>query len=93
MRRHFCIIKTGRKQVLTISVWINITSIGAGNEVALKKKEWHDSSGLQSAYRRGHSTETALLKVISDILMAAERGQVTTTGAARPISGFRYCRS
>ena len=31
----------------------------------------------QSAYRKNHSTETALLRVWSDILMAADRRQVT----------------
>ena len=32
----------------------------------------------QSAYRRGmHSTETAVLKVVSDFLLAADRGEVT----------------
>ena len=30
------------------------------------------SVGLQSAYRQGHSTETAVLKVISDIIDAAD---------------------
>ena len=31
----------------------------------------------QSAYRKGHSTETVLLRVTSDILSAMDRGQVT----------------
>ena len=35
---------------------------------------------LQSAYRKGHSTETALLCVISDILRAADAGLVTLLG-------------
>ena len=32
---------------------------------------------LQSAYRRGHSTETAVLKVVSDILRAADHTEIT----------------
>ena len=32
---------------------------------------------LQSAYRKNHSTETALLRVTSDIMLAADQGQVT----------------
>ena len=32
---------------------------------------------LQSAYRKNHSTETAVLKVITDVLRAADRGEVT----------------
>ena len=35
---------------------------------------------LQSAYRRCHSTETALLRVLSDIFAAADRQRVTLLG-------------
>ena len=42
------------------------------------------SNGLlpehQSAYRRSHSTETALLKVTSDALIAADQGRLTLLG-------------
>ena len=34
----------------------------------------------QSAYTRYHSTETAVLKVVSDALSAAEKGEVTLLG-------------
>ena len=35
---------------------------------------------LQSAYRAGHSTETALVKVISDVIDAADEQKVTLLG-------------
>ena len=47
------------------------------------KKHLVDSDSmppLQSAYRSGHSTETALIKVISDILDAVDGQQVTLLG-------------
>ena len=37
-------------------------------------------TGLQSAFRRGHKTETAVLKIISDLLMAVDCGQITILG-------------
>ena len=35
---------------------------------------------VQSAYRQFFSTETAVLKVVSDILTAMDRGQITLLG-------------
>ena len=35
---------------------------------------------LQSAYRRFHSTETGILKLVCDALLAADRGDVTLLG-------------
>ena len=32
---------------------------------------------LQSAYRAYHSTETALLKTFNDVLLAADKGEIT----------------
>ena len=32
---------------------------------------------LQSAYRACHSTETALLKIFNDVLLAADKGEIT----------------
>ena len=42
----------------------------------------------QSAYRRYHSTETAVLDVLSDAFMAADAGQVTLLGLLDQSSAF-----
>jgi len=44
------------------------------------------------AYRRHHSTETALLRVVSDIMTAADSGLVTLLGLLYLSFGVRYCR-
>ena len=40
-------------------------------------KNNHLSNPLQSAYRKHHSTETALLKVLNDIIFSMGKGEVT----------------
>jgi len=45
----------------------------------------------QSAYRRWHSTETALLKIYNDFLQAADRGEVSAL-YARSLGSVRHCR-
>ena len=45
---------------------------------------------LQSAYRSFHSTETGVLKVLSDILLAVDAGDVGTSGH---VGGVRHGRS
>ena len=43
---------------------------------------------VQSAYRKQHSTETAVLKVLSDIYSAADAGQITILGLLDLSSAF-----
>ena len=43
---------------------------------------------LQSAYRAGHSTETAVLKVLSDILLAIDAGDLSTLVLLDPSVAF-----
>jgi len=43
---------------------------------------------LQSAYRHGHSTETAVLKMVTDFLSAADRGEVTLLSLLDLLAAF-----
>jgi len=43
---------------------------------------------VQSAYRQGHSTETAVLKVISDIIDGADTQKVTLLGLLDTSAAF-----
>ena len=46
---------------------------------------------LQSAYRKYHSTETAVLTVVSDVLLAADRGDVTLLSVHDLSAEFDTC--
>ena len=51
----------------------------------------HDlGNTFQSAYKLGHSTETALLCNKDEIHLPFVQGYAYSTGAARPVRGFRY---
>ena len=47
---------------------------------------------FQSAYRQFHSTETALIKIFNDLLLAADQGQVSALCLLDLTSAFdTYC--
>ena len=50
------------------------------NQLNVCLQQFNLLPGLQSAYRRCHSTETAMLKVLSDAFLAADTGQATLLG-------------
>jgi len=65
--------------------------------VARQLNEYINKNGLlpryQSAFRRHHSTETAVLRVMSDVLTAADGQQVTPLGLLdNHVSSFRLCK-
>ena len=63
---------------------LTFTSKLVERQVSLQLTEFLERNNLlpkfQSGFRKRHSTETALLKVMSDILLAADQGHVTLLG-------------
>ena len=47
------------------------------NRLQAHIKNNHQCNPLQSAYRKHHSTESALLKVHNDIIISMDKGEVT----------------
>ena len=47
------------------------------NRLQTHTKHNHISNSLQSAYKKHHSTESALLKVHNDIIISLDKGEVT----------------
>ena len=57
-------------------------------------REHNDLKGIyQSDYRRGHSTETALLKVLSDLSEAFDEGYMTPLSICLIYTSFQRNRS
>jgi len=50
------------------------------NQLNVCLQQFNLLPGLQSAYRRCHSTETAMFKVLSDAFVAADTGQAAFIG-------------
>jgi len=46
---------------------------------------------LQSAYRKHHNTETAILKIVSDILQAADSSRVTLARSSSKVVWHQWC--
>ena len=47
------------------------------NRIHSHMEETNTTNSFQSAYRKSHSTETALLRIHNDVLMAMDKGKVT----------------
>ena len=65
------------RPVSNLSFIFKILEKIVANSLQAHIKNNHLSNPLQSAYRKHHSTETALLKVHNDIIISMDKGEVT----------------
>ena len=60
-----------------MSFFFKILEKEVANRLYTHTKNNHQSNSLQSAYRKQHSAESALLKVHNDIIIIMDKGEVT----------------
>ena len=65
------------RAVSNLSLISKILEKIVANKLQAHIKNNHLSNPLQSAYRKHHSTESALLKVHNDIIISMDKGEVT----------------
>ena len=68
---------TNCKPVSNLSFISKILEKIVANRLQTHIQNNHLSNPLQSAYRKHHFTESALLKVLNDIIMSIDKGEVT----------------
>ena len=76
------------RPVSNLSFMSKVNERNAYNQMMSYLQENNLMPAKQSAYRKYHSTETALLDIFSDIHSAADAGQVTLLGLLDQSSAF-----
>ena len=76
--KKYLFLKTTEKSQACIQLEFHFQNLRkCSSQSAAHIKSNHISNPLQSAYRKHHSTESALLKVHNDIIISMDKGEVT----------------